>query len=169
MPQDETITIGGPRPGDVGEVVRLHGTYYDRNWRLDASFEAEVSRELGEFMERYDPEHDVFLVARRGEAFCGGLVLDAADRETLGVRLRWFIVPEEMQGHGIGTLLMDEAAGWCGNKGYGNVFLWTYDGLGAARKLYERYGFTVAEEIQKLRWGRELTVQRFQASPFGRK
>ena len=40
--------------------------------------------------------------------------------------------------------------------------LWTFAGLDAARRLYERAGFRLAEERRGTQWGIEVTEQRFE-------
>lgn len=41
---------GGYRPGVIGKITELHGSYYAENWAFDISFEAQVGRELSEFL-----------------------------------------------------------------------------------------------------------------------
>ncbi len=51
------------------------------------------------------------------------------------------------RGLGLGTRLVDECIAFCGEVGYQQLRLWTNDPLVAARRIYERAGFTlVAEE-----------------------
>ena len=40
--------------------------------------------------------------------------------------------------------------------------LWTFKGLDAARHLYERHGFRLAEEYAGAQWGVNLVEQRFE-------
>ncbi len=51
------------------------------------------------------------------------------------------------RGLGLGTRLVDECIAFCGEVGYQQLRLWTNCPLVAARRIYERAGFTlVAEE-----------------------
>ncbi|MDZ7699409.1 MAG: hypothetical protein U5R49_21565 [Deltaproteobacteria bacterium] len=61
------ITITGYYPGVIGRITTLHATYYRTHWGLDHSFEAEVSRELGDFMRHFDPRMDGLWNAVIGE------------------------------------------------------------------------------------------------------
>lgn len=153
------IEIGGPYPGVLGEVVGWHGRYYAEHWGHDQSFETEVCKEFGEFMEAYDPARDAFLVARQGGRYCGSVVLDAS---TAPARLRWFFVPPALCGQGVGGALMERFMGLVAERGISGVYLWTYQGLDAARALYLRAGFTVREERRMARWGVEPLMRRYQ-------
>ncbi len=46
-------------------------------------------------------------------------------------------------------------------RGHPETHLWTFEGLDAARRLYERSGFTLVEESPGAQWGREVREQRF--------
>ena len=43
-----------------------------------------------------------------------------------------------------------------------SVQLWTFQGLDAARRLYESYGFQLEEEWPGAQWGKEVVEQRFE-------
>ena len=45
------------------------------------------------------------------------------------------------------------------------VHLWTFQGLDAARKLYEKNGFTLVEEHSFTDWGSPITEQKFELIP----
>ena len=47
------------------------------------------------------------------------------------------------RGLGLGTRLVDECIAFCGEVGYQQLRLWTNDPLVAARRIYERAGFTL--------------------------
>ena len=156
----EQATYDGYRPGDLGRVIWLHGDYYHRHWGFDLSFEAQEARELAEFLTRLDPARDLFLAGRLGGELAGAIAVDGgADGQ--GVRLRWFIVDERHQGQGLGRGLIRRALDFCRRAGHRWVFLWTFEGLDAARRLYEEAGFTLAEERLVRQWGGEVSEQRF--------
>lgn len=149
-------------PGAIGRVVELHGRYYSRHWKLDGRFEAEVAHELGAFMGRCDPARDGFWTALQGEAVLGAIAMDGGGGE-LGaagggapedaVRLRWFILDEACQAQGTGRRLLREAMDFSVRAGYRRVFLWTMDGLAAARRLYDDWGFRETERFADTDWG----------------
>lgn len=50
-------------------------------------------------------------------------------------------------------------------KGFEETQLWTFNGLHAARHLYESHGFKLAEENLGNQWGSEILEQRFCRAP----
>ncbi|MBN1882984.1 MAG: GNAT family N-acetyltransferase [Deltaproteobacteria bacterium] len=160
--QNHHVTITGYYPGVIGEIVKLHGAYYHEHWDLDKTFEVEVARELSDFMCRFDGNRDGFWAATGNDGFLGSISLDARDDRDEGVRLRWFIVRTEAQGLGVGTRLMQTALSHAANKGYGRVYLWTFEGLLSARNMYDRFGFEVIHQERVVEWGRELLQQKME-------
>jgi len=154
------VEIRGFVPGTIGRVTELHGRYYSRHWGLDVRFEAEVARELGEFMGRFDAAHDGIWVATRGEEILGSITIDGGVTPQEGARLRWFILDERCQGQGIGTRLMHTAMDFCEQARFPRVYLWTMRGLDAARALYDRWGFQVSEGFEDTAWGDAVLHQR---------
>ncbi|MBI5523894.1 MAG: GNAT family N-acetyltransferase [Desulfarculus sp.] len=155
----EQATYDGYRPGDLGRVIWLHGDYYHRHWGFDLSFEAQEARELAEFLCRLDPSRDLFLAARLHGQLVGAIALDGAAPE--GARLRWFIVDPRAQGRGLGRELIRRTLDFGRWAGHRRVFLWTFEGLTMARRLYEAAGFTLSEERLVPQWGGMVKEQRF--------
>ena len=52
--------------------------------------------------------------------------------------------------------MIADAMEFCRHAGYGRVHLWTFEGLEAARHLYEKAGFRLAAERRVEQWGREV-------------
>ena len=154
----------GYLPGAIGRVVTLHGSYYSRHWGFGVVFEAKVARELSEFMDRYNDERDGFWTASVDGEVEGAITIDGVDADGHGAHLRWFVVSEAVQGLGVGRQLMKAAMDFCKSKGYGRVYLWTFEGLLAARSLYETAGFELVEEHRGRQWGTEVNEQRFELS-----
>jgi hypothetical protein len=57
---------------------------------------------------------------------------------------------------------MRAALDFCRSNRYPRVYLWTFEGLHAARHLYEKAGLVLAEERRGTQWGTEVTEQRFE-------
>ena len=159
-PGASPVGIDGYSPGDLGRVVELHGTYYQRHWNLGRQFEALVARGLADFLLAFDARHDGFWVARSGDSIAGSVSL-VGPREGEPARLRWFVVDESRQGQGIGQRLLDRAMQFCADTGCRHVYLTTFAGLDAARRLYERGGFRLTRETEDTTWGRPMIEQRF--------
>ncbi len=149
-------------PGLVGRVVELHARYYHEVWGLDLSFEIQVARELSEFMGAFVPGRDGFWAARCQGEFAGFLAIDGSLSAKEGARLRWFIVEPAFQGQGVGSALLREGMKFCQKAGHTRVFLWTFEGLDKARRLYEREGFRLVFQHEVAQWGRVIKEQRFQ-------
>jgi GNAT superfamily N-acetyltransferase len=147
-------------PGSIGRIVEMHGRYYVREWRFGSHFEAAVANELGELMARLDPTRDGFWIAAQGNEIAGGIAIDGSANPG-AARLRFFIVDDAHRGTGLGERLMSTALGFCRSAGHLHIFLTTFSGLHAARKLYERHGFTLTKEGPHQAWGETVTEQRF--------
>jgi peptidyl-dipeptidase Dcp len=50
------------RPGDLGYVIHLHGSFYGSEYGYSIQFETYVALGLHEFYERYDPRRDRFWI-----------------------------------------------------------------------------------------------------------
>ena len=150
--------------GIVGEVVRAHAVFYAREWCFGPSFEAKVAREMGGFLQRYDPARDRLLRAEgAGGRFLGSLTIDGSDPELdAGVaHLRWFIVAEGARGRGVGGALLRAGLGFAARAGFRSCYLTTFAGLDPARRLYESVGFGLAAEGEAASWSRRVPEQRF--------
>lgn len=161
------ISIHSYKPGSIGETVRYHATYYAEYWGFDVRFETQVARELAEFIAEFDGARDGFWWARSGGDFAGAVAVDGTRAGQGLARIRWFIVPTPFQGSGVGSMLFAQAMEFCRAKPFSGVYLWTFEGLGAARTLYERGGFRLVEEQQGAPWGPTITEQKFEYVPAG--
>lgn len=153
-----TMTTGY-RSGLIGEIAAAHARYYAEQWGFGVYFEAKVAADCAGFMERAGPD-DLILSAWEGDTFAGSLIVDGHDPEAdLGqAHLRWFIVTRS--GRGLGATMMAQAIAWLDTRGV-TCFLTTFRGLDAARRLYERHGFTLTDETETKTWGTSVLGQRF--------
>ena len=156
--------VKGYIPGSIGRVAELHGTYYHENWDFTVFFEAKVATELSEFLTRYDEKRDGFWTASLRDRVEGSITIDGIHTEKEGAHLRWFIISDVLRGRGIGGRLIKEALNFCRSKGYKRVYLWTFEGLNAAKHLYEKNGFELVEQHKGMQWGTEVNEQRFELS-----
>jgi GNAT superfamily N-acetyltransferase len=153
------------RPGDLGQIVTLHARYYAEHWGFGLFFEAQVAREMAAFAARQSAR-DLVLIGRDDQGVMASLILDLHDPASgdRGAHLRWFIVADRARSAGLGQQLMSRAMAHADATTSGRAWLTTFAGLGAARHLYERFGFALAREAEGEAWGTLVTEQEFQRS-----
>ena len=149
-------------PGTIGRIVELHARYYRELVGFGLPFESKVARELSEFCERYVGERDGLWLALQDGNIEGSIAIDGSSAGQEGAHLRWFIASDNMRGTGVGTALLTSAMEFCQSRRYERVYLWTFEGLAAARHLYEKFGFRLAVQQRGMQWGAEVNEQRFE-------
>ena len=158
-----TLTIHkGYIPGSIGRIVELHACYYSKLVGFGLPFESKVARELSEFCERYNGERDGLWLALQHGNIEGAIAVDGSHAEQDGAHLRWFIASDNLRGTGVGTALLTSAMEFCQSRRYERVYLWTFEGLDAARHLYEKFGFRLTHQQRGTQWGSEVNEQRFE-------
>ncbi len=156
------VTFSSYYPGVIGEITRLHATYYHEHWGFDISFETQVGKELSEFMQDFREDLDLLAAARVDGRFAGAIAIDGHSHVAGQARLRWFIVHPDFQGLGLGQQLLRQGIEFCRRAGFRKVILWTFQGLDSARRLYEGAGFTLTEQRQAQQWGSTVEEQKFE-------
>lgn len=159
IPQD--VELKGYVPGAIGRIAEMHALYYSREWGFGRYFEAKVATGICEFLERFDERRDGFWTACLRGRVEGSLAIDGIGGQTEGAHLRWFIMSPALRGRGVGNLLMSEAVNLCRASGHPRIYLWTFEGLDAARHLYEKFGFRLKEQFEGKQWGIPVQEQKF--------
>src|SRR4051812_25733358 len=142
-----TVVLRAAEPGDLGWIAHRHGALYAEEYRWDVRFEAMVARICADFGDGHDPSREALWIAevdgrRAGSIMC----VDAGE----GVaQLRLLLVEPDARGLGLGTRLVDECLRFARRAGYSEIKLWTNSVLVAARRIYERAGFTLVEEERR--------------------
>ncbi len=154
--------FAGYLPGSIGRIVELHATYYHLDWGFGLFFEARVAKEMSEFLSRFDETRDGFWTICLNHQVEGGIAIDGIKATTEGAHLRWFILSPEARGRGFGNRLMEEAISFCKKRSYRKIYLCTFEGLHAARHLYEKFGFKLVEENEGTQWGTKVIEQKFE-------
>lgn len=168
--EQDAVTIRiGPKPGDLGTVLRMHGEIYAREHRFTEEFEAHVARGLAQFAAalgaaREDPGSPepgwLWLAERHGEVVGTiGLTNEGAGE----AQLRWCLVAPRSRG-GLGHRMLDTLLEHARARRFERVRLWTVDGLDAAAALYARAGFTCSERHRVHQWGHDLVEARWDLS-----
>jgi len=154
----------GYLPTAIGRVVELHARYYSALVGFGLPFEAKVARELAEFCQRYDDQRDGWWLLLQDGEVEGAIAIDGSKAAEQGAHLRWFITSDKVRGTGAGTALLSAAMAFCRSQRYQRTYLWTFDGLHAARHMYEKFGFRLVHQQPGTQWGCEVTEQRFERS-----
>jgi GNAT superfamily N-acetyltransferase len=149
-------------PGAIGHITELHGTYYQQHVGFGLYFESKVASELSEFLCRYDSAHDGIWLAFSHGRIEGSIVIDGIEADSEGAHLRWFIVSDSLRGNGAGNKLITTALDFCRMRKYKKIYLWTFEGLNAARHLYDKYGFLLTRQQRGNQWGLKVNEQRFE-------
>lgn len=152
----------GYRPGLIGRIAEMHGTYYHAHWGFGLFFEAKVATELATFLGRFDATRDGIWHAAMGDRVEGAVVIDGIHGEDRGAHLRWFIVSDALRGRGAGRRLLSRAVAFSRRAGYEKIYLWTFEGLLPARHLYEDAGFSLVSQNRGDQWGTAVNEQCFQ-------
>ncbi len=150
------------RPGAVGRLLALQIETYADELGFGRPFEAKVGADMAEFLGRYDPDRDLFLLALDGDQVVGGITLDRGEHDPSRhlAHLRWFILGPQARGQGIGRALLSRAVDFARGKGDREIYLWTVDRLPMARRLYDAAGFVLAEQMAAQTWGKPMVEQK---------
>lgn len=155
------VEITGYVPGTIGRITELHALYYFENWGFGKFFEAKVAIELSAFLNRFDECYDGLWALCLNNQVEGSIVIDGVKAASEGAHLRWFILSSKLRGRGFGNKLMEKAICFCKENQYQRIYLWTFEGLDAARHLYEKFGFRLVEEQIGEQWGAKVNEQKF--------
>ncbi|MFS8124348.1 MarR family winged helix-turn-helix transcriptional regulator [Rhizobium sp. BR 250] len=153
--------VEGYRPGLIARITQMHALYYARTSGFGQRFESVVAEGLASFCNRLENPQNAIWVAMRGEEIIGSIAIDGEDLGADVAHLRWFIVDDGVRGGGVGRGLLAAALAFADEKGFAETHLWTFNGLLAARHLYEAHGFACTEEHPGSQWGSEVLEQRF--------
>ena len=161
MDMPELKIENGYMPGSIGRIAELHSAYYHEHWGFGLYFEAKVATELSKFLQRYNKNRDGFWLAIKNGRIEGSVIIDGINAENEGAHLRWFILSDALKGKGVGRKLLERALDFCKMKGYKKVYLQTFEGLNAARHLYEKVGFKLIKEQSGEQWGSTVNEHYF--------
>lgn len=160
-PHEAVIMQQGYAPGLIGRVAEMHANYYSKHSGFGAHFEVLVAGGMAEFIPRLEnPKNATWYATKRG-AIVGSVTIDGEDLGNNIAHLRWFIVDDGLRGAGLGRRFIQAAVDFCDEQKFDETHLWTFQGLDAARKLYEAFGFVLAEEQAGNQWGEEVIEQKF--------
>jgi DNA-binding MarR family transcriptional regulator/GNAT superfamily N-acetyltransferase len=160
-PAGPPTLLEGYQPGIIGRVIEMHAAYYSTAVNFGAPFEAKVAAGLANFIPRLENPTNNIWCAVQNDQIIGSISIDSEDLGDGNAHLRWFIMDERAQGTGLGKHLLQKALDFCDTQAFPETHLWTFQGLNAARHLYETHGFTLTNEYKGDQWGAEVTEQVF--------
>jgi ribosomal protein S18 acetylase RimI-like enzyme len=152
------------RPGDVGAIVSLHGTNYAQECGFDSTFEADIARLLGEFVQART-DLDRLWIAERERRIVGSIAIISHSGKD--AQLCWLLVDPSARSMGLGRRLLNEAVAFCHHCEYEYVFLRNVSVLAAASHLFESVGFEKVAERASERWGAPIVEEWHVLHPFG--
>jgi len=160
-PHEAVLMHQGYAPGLIGRVAEMHANYYSKHSGFGSHFEVLVAGGMAEFIPRLESSKNTVWYATKRGAIVGSVTIDGEDLGDNIAHLRWFIVDDGLRGAGLGRRFIQAAVGFCDEQKFDETHLWTFQGLDAARKLYEAFGFVLAEEHAGNQWGKEVIEQKF--------
>ena len=160
------VVLRPPEPGDLGWIVARHGALYVRQYGGDPRFEAMVARIVADYAERPDPAREAVWIAEVDGRPAGSIACMAAsqndtqnDTQNGTAKLRLLLVEPSARGLGVGERLVAECLRFAERVGYRRITLWTTSELAAARRIYQRAGFTLDAEAPFDGFGRGVIGQ----------
>lgn len=157
---EEPVIRSGIKPGDIGELIRLHGWIYATECGYNHEFEGYVCKTFYQFLEQYSEDKDRLWFVEVGDRMVGAIGIVAHTSDT--AQLRWFLLHPDYRGLGLGKRLVNEALQFCNEKGYQHVFLETTDDQQQAIRMYEKVGFKHTKSRNSEMWGKSLVEMTFE-------
>lgn len=150
----EPVILRQHEPGDLGWVVYRHGVLYAREYGWDEGFEALVAQIAADFINHYNPQKERFWIAEKAGERIGSVCVVQENDEV--ARLRLLLVEPKARGLGVGKKLVEECIRFARRCGYKKMVLMTNSLLHAARRIYEKCGFRLAETEKNHRYGHDM-------------
>jgi len=147
------------KPGDIEEIISLHGILYAQEYGFDTTFKEYVEKTLREFAKSHTKREKIWIVEQR-DIIKGCIAVVKSDEAK--AQLRWFLVHPDLRGEGIGKKLINDAIKFTKENDYTSIFLWTVNLLEIANKIYTTIGFQLTDEKTHTMWGKYLIEQRYE-------
>jgi GNAT superfamily N-acetyltransferase len=148
------------RPGDLGELIRIHGVQNALDYGFGPAHEAYCARIAADFILNPHPGRSrLWLVCQADRAVGSVFIVELPDATA---QLRLLFVHARLRGLGLGRWLVQSAVEYARQAGFRSVFLWTVRGLDRATKIYEDAGFVKTEEKPGAGWGDDSVEVRYE-------
>jgi len=151
-------TLRAPRFGDFGWIVSRHAVLYAQEYGWGEPFEGLCAQIVANFVNNYDPTCERCWIAEMNGENVGCVMLVKDDVPGVA-RLRLLLVDPKARGLKLGTRLVDECVNFARAGGYRKMTLWTHSILTAARRTYEKAGFTLTSSEPRHTWGKDVVAE----------
>ncbi len=152
----EYITLRNElKPGDVGQLIKMHGELYSKECGYNVCFEGYVCKTFYEAIVHGNAKLDKYWIAEKEGVIIGSIAVIAKAHEAC--QLRWLLVSPEYRGIGLGIRLFDEAMAYATAGKFKSIFLETTKEQEKAIQLYEKAGFKQKSTYKIDDWGKSLT------------
>jgi GNAT superfamily N-acetyltransferase len=158
MSEGPEVQIRPASDEDLDWIVDLHRRIYWEEQGWDQRFMDIVEEIVDEF--RGEHEGEQCWVAEMEGDRVGSILL--ARQEDRTAKLRILLVEPTVRGRGIGTALVVECLAFAKTVGYHKITLGTDSNLHAARRIYERTGFLLVEEVPHDDYGQGLVAENWE-------
>ena len=157
-PATPDVVLRAPRFGDFGWIVSRHAELYAQEYGWGEPFEGLCAQIVADFVNNYDPKLERCWIAEiNGENV--GCVMVVKDELPGVARLRLLLVDPKARGLKLGTRLVDECVNFARKSGSRKMTLWTHSILAAARRTYEKAGFTLTSSEPRHTWGKDVVAE----------
>lgn len=138
-------------PGDLGELIRIHGLGNHADYGFGVRHEAFCARIAADFIIDGGGANGRAWLAWRDGQLVGSVFIADAGRGAAQLRLLY--VEHSARGLGLGRWLVEAAVSYCRETGFRSVFLLTVEGLDRALHVYRDVGFTQVAREPVPEWG----------------
>ncbi|MDE2148344.1 MAG: GNAT family N-acetyltransferase [Gammaproteobacteria bacterium] len=159
--REASITVAHAfEPGDLGELIRIHGVGNARDYGFNAVHEGYCAQIAAGFILDADPRRSRVWLAKRASRVVGSVFICECPDNTAQLRLLY--ADASVRGLGLGRWLVEAVVDYCRHAGFSSVFLWTVEGLERALAVYTALGFVLTESKDCAVWGRPARELRYQ-------
>ncbi|MGN1382783.1 MAG: GNAT family N-acetyltransferase [Eubacterium sp.] len=144
------------RTGNLGNIVRMHGRIYGREYGCTPEFEGYIAGVASHFLLHYNPQRERIWFAEHHHSVIGTIaVLDEVPEKNYA-ELRWFLLEPGYRGIGLGRKLLAQAVEFAVGAGYAGIQLVTTSDLEKAMSMYRKMGFTEIRRVPNDQWKKGL-------------
>jgi DNA-binding MarR family transcriptional regulator/N-acetylglutamate synthase-like GNAT family acetyltransferase len=154
---ERTYSLRAPRHGDFGWIVARHAELYAQEYGWGDPFEGLCAQIVADFVNNFDKKRERCWIAEMDGENVGCVMLVKDSTEV--ARIRLLLVDPKARGLKLGTRLVDECVTFAREAGYRKVTLWTHSVLAAARRVYEKAGFTLTASEKRHTWGQDVVAE----------